>query len=633
MSEERTGDVSKSWQEEKIIMATKYSLSYYRGSNIIEPITEMQEGFYSQTEFSGNQIRELQRMIEEDIYGCYLITGMRGVGKTSFMNVALSHTKYGMREKEQVIIRVNAVQMQGAKELFPILVRELLRVVEKFDGRIKNYFKQLQMIDVVSKGTIKKSIREQWTSSHVEENSDSNKEGVNLGIGINSILQLPIQIGTTTNVEREKQLSDAVSAETGYSFEYEVLENPQEWFNDLLDDFEKSNIRLLVVLDEIDKCDSAFLDEIFCYYKDLLLNSKMFWLLVADEQMYQRYLGLKKNVLDTYFIKKIYLPLMTYEETMQYCFQHYCEEKISSVDIIYYLSIGNRRLINIHYLTKNQRGLLKREDIVLLYKARLFKDITSKVQYDFDMEDIRNYKKDVFKVNVKKFIEYIFERNVLSISEAIEFYDNIKGNSYPYAAEIVQYIKEYTGMLGLQIINVDDEKIALYLDNGVRMRDSMNDLMLDYSDGREVHDNNKIGIRELYPFYELGMRPCMNGVGKVRLVKLGNNHPHAYRDAMEHLLIANFFCIQRLIWIKRVREGGCYTDEEYSLLAVIETPSGMKYGYYNEAGSYSSESSYAITDLIEKLKEMEVSYSERRFDKGESFEEIINQIAKELNGY
>ena len=49
-------------------METKYSLSYYRESNIIEPITETQEGFYSQTEFVGKQIRELQRMIEEDIY-------------------------------------------------------------------------------------------------------------------------------------------------------------------------------------------------------------------------------------------------------------------------------------------------------------------------------------------------------------------------------------------------------------------------------------------------------------------------------------------------------------------------------------------------------------------------------------
>ena len=616
-------------------MATKYSLSYYRGNNIIEPITEMQEGFYSQTEFSGNQIRELQRMIEEDIYGCYLITGMRGVGKTSFMNVALSQTKHGMREKEQVIIRVNAVQMQEAKELFPILIRELLRVVEKSDGRIKGYFKQLQMIDIISQGTIKKSVREQWTSSHVEENSDSNKEGVNLGIGINSIFQLPIQIGTTTNVEREKQLSDVVSAETGYGVEYEVLENPQDLFNDLMDDFEKSNIRLLVVLDEIDKCDSTFVDEVFCYYKDLLLNSKMFWLLVADEQMYQRYLGLKENMLDTYFVKKIYLPLMTYEETMQYCFQHYCEEKISSVDIIYYISIGNRRLINIHYLAKNQRGLLKREDIVLLYKARLFKDITSKVQYDFDVEDIRNYKKDVFKVNVKKFIEYIFERNALPISEAIEFYDNMKGNSYPYAEEIVQYIKEYKDTLGLQIINVGDEKITLHWTNALRIRDSINGLTLDYPDGREVHEKNKIGIRELYPFYESGMRPCMNGVGKVRLVKLGNNHPYAYGDAMEHLLIANFWGIERLIWIKRVREGGreWYTDEEYSLLAIIVTQSGMKFGYYNEAGSYSSESSDAIMDLLEKLKGMNVNYSERRFDKGESFEEIINQIARELNGY
>lgn len=46
--------------------------------------------------------------------------------------------------------------------------------------------------------------------------------------------------------------------------------------------------------------------------------------------------------------------------------------------------------------------------------------------------------------------------------------------------------------------------------------------------------------------------------------------------------------INQLIWIRRVRDGGkgWYTDEEYSLMVVINAEIGKRYAYYNEAESF-----------------------------------------------
>lgn len=151
--------------------------------------------------------------------------------------------------------------------------------------------------------------------------------------------------------------------------------------------------------------------------------------------------------------------------------------------------------------------------------------------------------------------------------------------------------------------------------------------------GLDMHDS-EIGVKELFPYYKEGTKPHSYAryCGSVHLTKLGNNDPYAYENAMEHLLISNYYDINRLILIRRKREGrpGWYSDEEYSILAIIDTGIGKNFGYYNEAGSYSSEGSYYVIKLLEKMKSLGVSYSEKLFSNGESMDEILLDIIKEF---
>lgn len=373
------------------------------------------------------------------------------------------------------------------------------------------------------------------------------------------------------------------------------------------------------------------MEKVFAEYKDMLTNNKLFCFFITDEGIYKGCLKLRDNLFSTYFIKKIYLPLMSYEDTMRYCFEHYCDEEISSVDMAYYISLGNTRLLNINYKTRFNVSFFKPECAVLLYKARLFQYIMQNIQYELDMEDIRNLKRDMLKSDIKALIEYIFDENGCKISEVIHYYNSIKTNRYPETKEILEYMKNYKDKLGMQIINFTDDEITICYDNKTYICASSNSLSVSYKNSGRIECNNKIDIKELFPFYEKGLRPHTNSFGEIRIIKLGDNDQDAYVNAMEHLLIANFYSIEKLIWIKRVREGGeWYSDEEYSVLAVIDTGIGKRYAYYNEAGSYSSEGSNNVTDLLKKMKDMGVDYSEKVYDKGERLDDIILHIIESI---
>lgn len=611
-------------------MEEKYSLSYYRAGNIIEPITEEQEGFFFFTKKTKSQICELQKLIKDDVYGCYLVAGMRGIGKTSFINVALSNSENYPYGKKGIIVRLNAIQISNVKELFPVLVEELLHLSENSSDILKTFHEKLRKIDFLNRGNMKICIQGGGAFEHVEGTSNAITKEMKTGFDIESITKLPFKLNSILSGEEKKQTNTNITANIKRDFEYETHEKPYELFRELLNELENCRFRLILVLDEIDKCEETFIKEVFAQYKDFLTNYKLFCFFITDESIYKDCIKSKNNIFATYFIKMFYLPLLSYQETMRYCFEHYCEKEISSVDILYYLSLGNTRLLNINYNTFLKVDFLKIEYVVLLYKAKLFQYIIENVQYEFDMEDIRSLKKDMLKTDIKALIEYIFDGGGCLTSVATDYYNSIKANRYPEAKEILECMQKYNDKFGMQIINFRDDKISLCYQSNIRIFVADGSLEICYDKDNTMAYNNRIGIKELFPFYEKGMKPYANGGGLIHLIKLGNNEPYAYRNAMEHILISNYFSIDKLIWIKRMRDGGWYTDEEYSLLAVIDKGIGKRYAYYNEAGSYSSEESGNVTNLLKKMSDMGLNYSEKVFDKGESLEEIVLQIVGSL---
>lgn len=595
-------------------MSENYSLNYYRTNDIIEPITEEQEAFFFFSDNIKRHIRELQQLISDDAYGCYLVAGMRGSGKTSFINMVLSDVGSYSYHKEKIVVRLNAVQINDVKDLLLVLIDKLLYITENSEGSLKEFYPRLKKIDKLNRGNLKTGIKGKNVLDSSRGRSASVTSEIETGITIKSILRLPLKLISNIKGESELQTSNVMVTSIENDFEYVREEQPYEEFRQLLNDFESANYRLIIVLDELDKQEKTFMNEMFSYYKDFLTNYKLFCFFITDENTYRRSNQLRDNMYATYFIKKIYLPLMSYSETMRYCYGHYCEESKYNVDILYYMSLGNTRLINIMYKAYTEINLLAPEYIVLLYKARLFRFITDNIQYKFDVDDVKKLKDDMLKNDVKAFIEYIFDKNCCSILEARDYYNSIRTNSYPEAEEILQCMKQYKDDLELQCLNFNDEKIEVC-----------------YNDHHRVSQlcHPRIGIRDMFPFYKDGLSPHQGSCAPITLVKLGNNQPDAYKKALEHLIIANYFDIYKVILIKRERKEWI-GDEEYSIMAIMNIGIGKSYAYYNEAGSYSDEGRHYAIDLLQKLTKLGVSCIEKQFSDGEEIDEILPYIIKDL---
>jgi hypothetical protein len=181
----------------------------------------------------------------------------------------------------------------------------------------------------------------------------------------------------------------------------------------------------------------------------------------------------------------------------------------------------------------------------------------------------------------------------------------------------------------MKMVRFENDRIIIGYNKDMYLHNSWESLEVhDHYLNKRVTLNNRIRIKSFYPFYEKGLGTHTNGIGTIQLVKLGDNEPEAYEEAMEHLIISNYFNINKIIWLKRVRDGGktWYTDEEYSLMVIIDSGIGRRYAFYNEAGSYSSEKSRCITDLLKKIKDLGIYYNEKTFSNGETFEQVVQQI-------
>lgn len=610
-------------------MSRKYSLSSYRPNNLIEPITEEQVGFFFITENIKKQICELQSLIKENAYGCYLISGMKGIGKTSFINTALSNLENPIYKKSYVTIKLNATCVADVNKLFLLLIKELLHVSANKNSPINVFYNKLRKIELICSGNLQFYWEEETATALNEGTLSSITKEEQVGADVSGIFKVPF-IGKLIRGQTSNDFSNVESRlSTKRKTEYDMQEDPYELFRELLNEFENLSIRLIFIFDEVDKCSTTFLDEIFNYYKDLLTNFKIFSIFLTDEKAYKAYIQSRDSLLFTYFIKAFYLSTMSYEETLRYCFGQHCEENLCKADILYYISLGNTRIININYKTHFIVNFFEPEYVVLLYKARLFHYVIENIRYDLDVEDMRRFKKDMLKVDIKALIEFIFDKKECQLSTVIDYFNSVRTNRYPEANVILECIRNYKDSLGIKLVKFEDDRIIVEYNNDMRLHNTRDDLdVYDHNLNKMLTQNNKIRIENFYPFFKKGMSISTNSTGSIQLVKLGDNHPEAYTEAMEHLIISNYFNINKIIWLKRERDGGktWITDEEYSLIVIIDTGIGRRYAFYNEAGSYSSEKSSYITDLLKKIMDLGINYSEKTFSNGETFDQAIQQI-------
>ncbi|WP_313559375.1 hypothetical protein [Ruminiclostridium cellobioparum] len=184
------------------MMSRKYSLSSYRTNNIIELITEEQTGFFFAAENLKKQIRELQNLIKEDAYGCYLISGMKGIGKTSFINASLANLEGQIFKRSYVTIKINATRVADVNKLFLLLIKELIHVSK--NSPINVLYDKLRKIELVCSGNLQIHLEEEIATALNEDISSSLTKEEQIGIDATGAFKLPfigrLTRGQTSNI-------------------------------------------------------------------------------------------------------------------------------------------------------------------------------------------------------------------------------------------------------------------------------------------------------------------------------------------------------------------------------------------------------------------------------------------------
>lgn len=310
--------------------------------------------------------------------GCFLVTGYRGVGKTSFVNKVLQITQTNLADKTFVIpVRLCLARGYSTDKLLRRLIRELFYSINKsglYDSLDVQSRQKLNTAFLRTSRQIKTALAQglkeaiSKTESNVTRHSSENK--FEAGIGIERIANL---LGSFSS-KREKESSEGrtqsreTSSELGVEIEFleyddeiaesdlseliDLFQNKQvevgrkntdvsskelrwpNWFWKTLNNFFPrikafrpvtnsegvplyKSIKLLFVLDEIDKMSIDDAEQIFRSLKNLFLKGNVFFFLVTGKAFYYDWLRKRTSEDDIFFslfTRIIHIPLFSDQE-------------------------------------------------------------------------------------------------------------------------------------------------------------------------------------------------------------------------------------------------------------------------------------------------------------------------------
>ena len=302
--------------------------------------------------------------------GVFLITGYRGVGKSTFINqsLALCHElERNQREMPPIHIIPITISLAKASSMNYVLrlcVRKLYEELILSPEALLTKEEQKHLIFSYYRSVYKVSIQEAnnvQTLKHLEAQLGwSIKFGSGFSSGINPILPtlLP-NFDTSAKISRDdsRQLGSTVAL-----LDYDEDKAEEDLVNFIkalasheLPPIRKKRLKLVFVFDEIDKMSDKEQGDLISQLKNLFLARYAVFLLVTSKEFYYTWLEERKKedtVLASYFSGVEMVPLFTSEETRALLKHLICldEAKLKSSEISFLETFA-------YYLTYSARGI------------------------------------------------------------------------------------------------------------------------------------------------------------------------------------------------------------------------------------------------------------------------------------
>ncbi|WP_455795708.1 P-loop NTPase fold protein [Clostridium butyricum] len=370
-----------------------------------------------------NKRNKLNEIIGQYIQGIHIISGMRGAGKTTFINLFKDE-----HVNDRIFLHLNVIE--GSFDLVSEMIIYLDNLVNEGSLNITegcrekiNRLKYKIFNDVL----IKKSFE-----SRSAENQTNKLQRI---FGINIKKYVDINLSNNLTIE-ESEKNEII---------YEVISTPiqkqEKKIKELisiLKELSEDN-RIVVILDEIDKLSDDEFNILLDTNKELFLESGLVYFMVCDTKKYIN-IRCDKRYVDM-FNRYLYLPLLSWEEYIIVCPKIKEFNSINSVKESYFYTIGNyRRIITFergdefYKYSNNIWNIMNEVEESNVYKnlSEPFKDLVKEFIFDIlsilkistyltdsEVYDIKN--KHIFISNISIIIDRIIE--LLQASKYIDYID------------------------------------------------------------------------------------------------------------------------------------------------------------------------------------------------------------------
>lgn len=380
--------------------------------------------------------KKLDRITDEIKYGAhknYLVTGYRGVGKTSIIHRLKEKINKSENIKEKtVFLELNLFDSHDHIYILKNMIRKLYlgldlnfkekdhdEYIEKIIRTSKNLY--IQTFVEISKGLGKENSIQKSTEIELEvvlKNifkiflvlalfflpvNISNKLGSFvsksfLKISISLFLLRPL----FKNIKIKKSKSKIESQNSNFDFKEILDEDTYDYYlKEILKDLSKNKIKIIIILDELDKIkDVKKIETIFDNLKSVMLSNLATFIIIPGQELFYHLNNLKledNSYLDSLFSKNIHVSTLNknkYESIFKALLVN--EKDLEKIEVKEYLNnmyINSFGIIRKFFQNLNKEIIWEKEESYINVKRKYKDTSNSKILECFDdiYEDIIAY--------------------------------------------------------------------------------------------------------------------------------------------------------------------------------------------------------------------------------------------------
>lgn len=559
-----------------------YMIKNYKKS-LIEPLDKGELHILHTSYWIEKLISQIVYLINEKAHGVYLVGGLRGIGKTSLLNLCLRE----VQSNKYCRIKIDANKIHDKSDFLYFIVEELYTALhgnitaEEINVELEN-LKQI----VVEKRIVETGNSIDLNIKNEKYNKELIRESTLFQHGLFNNLfnrQLVIENEESMSAIKSESVTNANKIVFSERIDDFIIIDKLSRLLKTLDEYHKYTI--VISIDELDKQSSLSIESIFDYYKNLLLNSHIIVFMCVDTLKYAKVTA--GNYIDneyrSYFTDCFYMPTLEYQELVKYLYREFLINDHDKAIMVNYESCGIFRKINTHQF------ISKKSDKVYL----------AALAFHLMMDGIKignfydNYEYDIFKVLLKEALQILLKYKQITMNELCDFLSK-KEFEYDLKFEFTSQFIDSFSKIELLINNVETISIPHNSSNNKTFK-IINDALpvKSFTDIKKITFSNEyIGQNINRSIYSKDCIPI--------LIEQRNNDAFYYFERFVETLGSK---IENIIVIEKICNWDKAEVQTYSGIVVVNKTIGrVAYIIEDCSCSYEGKASHKdVLDFLEKL--------------------------------